>query len=138
MVIHSFCIRNTADDWKRCFVCGICWLSPNEIGVNPRQLHHLLGRSKSSINGVLALLNYKPLSTRRIEAQRLSQAFPWLETHSTERRLWTIRKLPGGENEPSDVAPDEEGAGIIEEKELEGSLHWPDDGHWDEFFFADL
>jgi hypothetical protein len=99
-LINSFCIRNTADDWRRCLVCGVCWLGPDEIAVNARRLQNLLARSKSSINGVLALMHYNALRMEQAQAHRLSQAIPWLETHPTEARQWTIRKRMIIDNDP--------------------------------------
>jgi hypothetical protein len=44
--IKDFAIRHDDDDWKRCLVCGIVWLT-DAVAVSTRQLSLLIGKSKS-------------------------------------------------------------------------------------------
>jgi hypothetical protein len=90
--IHSFCIRNEWSDWIRCLMCGIAWLSPDEIAVNARQLKYVLGKSKSSINGSLALLGYTAVSQTTHQAPKTFAAIPYLQTRTLELRQWTVRR----------------------------------------------
>jgi hypothetical protein len=90
--IRSFCIRNEWSDWIRCLVCGITWLSSDEIAVNPRQLTYVLGKSKSSINGSFALMGYTAVPMKAHQGSLIAKAIPYLETHIFELRQWSVRK----------------------------------------------
>lgn len=118
--IRQFCIKNDDDDWKRCLVCGICWiphsssnesspLSPPEVeslndsglykwsinqdlAINTRQLRILIAKSKSTINGALAKMGYESVPTKGSDAEDLIGAIPFLNNHYTEMRQWTIRR----------------------------------------------
>ena len=118
--IRQFCIKNDDEDWKRCLVCGICWiphsssndsspLSPPEVeglndgnyykwsinhdlAINTRQLRILIAKSKSTINGALAKMGYESVPTKGSDAEDLIGAIPFLNNHYTEMRQWTIRR----------------------------------------------
>ncbi|EAX93246.1 hypothetical protein TVAG_156100 [Trichomonas vaginalis G3] len=90
--IHKFCIRNDSDDWKRCLVCGVCWLS-SYIGINVKQLRILTDKSKSNINGVLAKLGYVQVQNTQ-HKKELIEAIPFLKGNYLEQRFWTIRSNP--------------------------------------------
>lgn len=88
--IKSFCIKGDSDDWKRCLVCGVCWLS-NGIAINTRQLGLLIDKCKSSINGSLQKMGYSTLQSRSESAGPLTEAIPELKNNFTELREWTVR-----------------------------------------------
>jgi hypothetical protein len=108
--IRKFCIRGDDSDCARCLVCGICWLDRDEIGINTRQLRLLIAKSKSSINGAFAKMNYVTLPSRGKELDRLCRALPLLKEFPTELRQWTIRSpVEGTTLEPIPIAVFEEG-----------------------------
>jgi hypothetical protein len=89
--IRKFCIRGDDRDSARCLVCGICWLDGEEIGINTRQLRILIAKSKSSINGAFAKMNYVTCPSKEREIARLCRALPLLKKFPAELRQWTIR-----------------------------------------------
>jgi hypothetical protein len=88
--IRSFCIRNKEDDWKRCLVCGVCWL-PSGIAINNRQLSILIDKCKSSINGSLQKMGYSSLQSRNESTGALYDSIPLLRNNFNELREWTVR-----------------------------------------------
>lgn len=88
--IKTFCIKGDSDDWKRCLVCGVCWLS-NGIAINTRQLGLLIDKCKSSINGSLQKMGYSTLQSRSESAGPLAEAIPELKNNFSELREWTVR-----------------------------------------------
>jgi hypothetical protein len=134
LLIRRFCIRNAEDDWRRCLVSGICWLEPETIAVNSRHLGHLLGRSKSSTNGVLALMKYAAQEMTDDSIRRLCRAIPYLAQNPRELRQWTLRKLVLDAPQNEDVLPQEHQANEDQPKAVEGiDVGW--DG-WDPDFFC--
>lgn len=88
--IQIFCIRGDSDDWKRCLVCGVCWI-PNGIAINTRQLGLLIDKCKSSINGSLQKMGYTTLQSRSESSAPLIEAIPALKSNFAELRQWTVR-----------------------------------------------
>jgi hypothetical protein len=84
--LQSFCICNDESDWICCLVCGIPWLSRDEITVNARNLKTILGKNKSSINGALALMDYVDIPPRIEQITRTSSVIPYHAAHNTELR----------------------------------------------------
>ena len=93
--IRSFCIRDDGRNAERCLVCGICWPDDGSLGINIRQFRMLINKSKSSINGALAKMQYVTVPTRDEDEKKLFQAVPYLRGHYLEQRQWTIRKKNG-------------------------------------------
>lgn len=91
--IHQFCIKNDENDVLRCMVCGVCWLPPKGIAINIRQLHVLLDKCKSSINGSLQRMGYNPLPPKNDLVNKLIEFIPNLKNNFSELREWTIRTL---------------------------------------------
>lgn len=89
--IKKFAIRNDSDDWKRCLVCGICWL-PEGIAINTHQLKILIFKCKSSINGSLQKMGYNVNLGRTEAANAMTSSIPFLKNSSSELRQWTVRK----------------------------------------------
>jgi hypothetical protein len=88
--IKKFCKRGDNDDWKRYLVCGICWIN-EDIAINTRQLRILLGKSKSTINGVFSKMNYETLPVKNHETG-LQDRIPFLRGNFSESRQWTVRR----------------------------------------------
>jgi hypothetical protein len=88
--IHTFVIRNDADDWKRALVCGICWLR-GSIAVNTRQLRLLVSKCKSSINAMFQNIGYVTVPTTTDYGAAIAQFFPSIKDNFAELRKWTIR-----------------------------------------------
>jgi hypothetical protein len=88
--IRTYCIRNADDDWKRCLVCGVCWLS-NGIAFNTRQLCIICDKCKSSINGVLHQLGYANILPRFESNEALAEAMPILKSNFNQLIEWTVR-----------------------------------------------
>jgi hypothetical protein len=89
--IQEFCLRHAPDDWKRCLVCGVCWIGP-DIAINTRQLCLLLDKCKSSINGALSKMGYGTTPLKSAIAQSLLACIPFLKGNFLEQRQWTIRR----------------------------------------------
>jgi hypothetical protein len=87
--IKAFVIRETDEDSKRGFVCGLCWTG-DSIAVNTRHLAMLTGYSKSSINGFFANLGYTAVP-ETIDAE-LIRCFPHLKNNFPELRQWSMRR----------------------------------------------
>jgi hypothetical protein len=98
--IRVFCIRHDEDDWKRCLVCGVCWL-PNGIAINNRQLSILIDKCKSSINGSLQKMGYSTLQSRNESSGSLSDAIPLLKNNFNELREWTVRLFMAATPQPN-------------------------------------
>ena len=90
--IKVFCIRNDEDDWKRCLVCGVCWL-PMGLAINTRQLSMLIDKCKSSINGSLQKMGYGTIQSRSESSNALSDVIPVLKKNFNELREWSIRQF---------------------------------------------
>jgi hypothetical protein len=90
--IHSFCVRIDQDDWKRMVACGVGILDPFTIALNPMRLGHLIGKSKSSINGSFQKMRYSAAIMTNADTSRLQILFPCLKQWPDEFRHWTIRK----------------------------------------------
>ncbi|OHT07381.1 hypothetical protein TRFO_24468 [Tritrichomonas foetus] len=95
--IKTFSIRNNADDWKRCLVCGIFWLPNNEIAVNSKQLCLLLSKCKSSINGSFQSIHYIAATNSFEKVKTLVETLPFSKTSLIELRQWTVRQLDTGQ-----------------------------------------
>jgi hypothetical protein len=129
-LVRSFCTRGQRDDWLRCLVCGICWLDGEMIAANTKQLRHVLGRSKSSINGSLTLMNYVSVPACHRDVEMLCTAIPFLACRRNELRLWTIRRAV--EQHEQDVTAEDS-----EQQQAAQSAfaHWEDqsgDDHFDD------
>ena len=90
--IKSYAVRHQSDDWKRCLVCGVCWLD-NSIAINIRQLTILVNKCKSSINGSLHKMGYFSSTSHSDTNNALVTAIPLLNGNFPELRQWTIRQL---------------------------------------------
>lgn len=90
--IRKFCIQGDEDDWKRCLVCGVCWMN-GYTGINVKQLRYLTDKSKSNINGVLAKLGYIQVQSIQLKKE-LIETIPFLKGNYLEQRFWTIRSNP--------------------------------------------
>jgi hypothetical protein len=97
--IRAFCVRPDEDDWKRCLVCGVYWLSSG-IAINNRQLSLLLDKCKSSINGSLQKMGYSTLQARTESTNALSDAIPVLKNNFNELREWTVRLFMAASPQP--------------------------------------
>jgi hypothetical protein len=104
--VRSFCVRNDDDDWKRCLVCGICWL-PNAIAICNRRLSILTHKCKSSINGSLQLMRYGTHQTRFDTSAAVIAAMPKLRDIFSEFREWTVRIMETVPSPPNttDIVP---------------------------------
>ncbi|EAY23140.1 hypothetical protein TVAG_183770 [Trichomonas vaginalis G3] len=98
--IKNFCIKGDSDDWKRCLVCGVCWL-PEGIAINNRQFQVLIDKCKSSINGSLQKMGYGTIQSRQESIKLLSEHIPFLATNYQEAREWSVRQFISVTPEPS-------------------------------------
>lgn len=89
-MIHEFCIRHDSDDWKRCLICGICWINQN-IAINNRHLCFLVDKCKSSINGALTKMGYKTAPINSSFTKDFLEYIPFLKGNFIEQRQWTVR-----------------------------------------------
>ncbi|EAX90710.1 hypothetical protein TVAG_328100 [Trichomonas vaginalis G3] len=89
--IKRYIYQNDGSEWKRCLVCGICWIGTS-IAINTRQLRLLIDKCKSSINGALAKLGYSSEIIRGEGSPELITSIPYLKCNFVEQRQWTIRR----------------------------------------------
>lgn len=88
--IRQFCHRGDDDDWKRCCVCGVCFLKCG-IALNSHQMKYLTNKCKSSINGALKMMKYKTTSARGDINPELVDFLPILKGNTNELRQWSVR-----------------------------------------------
>ena len=88
--IRNFAQRGDKDDWKRCCVCGLCFLKCG-VAVNSRQLKYLINKCKSSINGALKKMKYETISARGDINPELVDFLPILKGNIPELRQWSVR-----------------------------------------------
>lgn len=98
--IKSFCMRGDDDDWKRCLVCGVCWL-PVGIAINNRQFSLLISKCKSSINGSLQRMGFGTIQSRSESTKVLSDALPLLKDNFVELREWSVRQYVANTPQPT-------------------------------------
>ena len=91
--IKQFCHQGDDNDWKRCLVCGICWLSDRLLAVNNQRLMSVLCRSKSAINDMLVKLKYRTEAITNENKCLVTDIIPYLENHPEELRHWTLRRM---------------------------------------------
>jgi hypothetical protein len=123
--IRTYCIRGDNDDSLRCLVCGICWLSANEIAINIRYLHLLLNKAKATINGALAKMQYNPIPLKGDAADRLTSAIPQLKDNYQELRFWSVRRVSAVEEQfivPVPISP----ASVPIAGQSKDGWDWPD------------
>ena len=89
--IKTFCTKGDADDWKRCLVCGVCFMQ-DSIAVNTKRLEQVFSKSKSTINQSLKKLGYDGCSKMKQNYTTLFRYIPHLKLDYTEQRQWSIRK----------------------------------------------
>ena len=99
-LIKIYINRYDENDWKRSLVCGICWLNDG-IAINTMQFSGLLGKCKSSINGSLQMLGYKPFPCSSSQNKELLDKIPYLKQNPSDIKQWTLRKKYTMKNEPS-------------------------------------
>lgn len=90
-LIYEFTIRNDEEDWKRCLVCGLCFIC-QDIAINIRQICFLTSKCKSSINGALSKMGYKTVPFKSSSRIELYARIPYLNKNFYEQKQWTIRK----------------------------------------------
>jgi hypothetical protein len=94
--IRRYCESHVDESWLRYLVCGICWMSSGDIAVNTHQLRLLIGKSKSTINGVFAKMGYV---TPDLDAKALIEKIPMLTSCPRQLRQWTTRRKPDNKME---------------------------------------
>jgi hypothetical protein len=94
--IRGYCESRVDDSWVRYLVCGICWMGSGEFAVNTHQLRLLIGKSKSTINGVLAKMGYR---THALDDNALIEKIPMLANCPRQLRQWTTRRKPENKTE---------------------------------------
>ena len=89
-MIRQFAEKGDENDWKRCLVCGVCWMD-RAIAINTRQLRLLIAKCKSSINGSLQKMGFSTNPSHSESWKILFSRIPLLKDNFTEIRQWTIR-----------------------------------------------
>jgi hypothetical protein len=92
-LIENYCIRGDINDWKRCRVCGLCWLDFETVAVDVRRLSWVLGRAKPSINTNFVMMGYETVKVSTEVWGLLRLKLRILQSEPKEMRSWTIRKL---------------------------------------------
>jgi len=91
--IKRFALRGDSNDWKRCLVCGVCWLESG-IAINIKQLQCLIRKCKSSINTTMRKLGYSLSASRGDVNDELVAYLPSIQGNTAELRKWSVRKPP--------------------------------------------
>lgn len=90
--IRQYIEKGDGRDNDRALVCGIIWI-PDGIAINTHQLHLLIDKCKSSINGSFQAMNYGTNPTASDSAGQIITKFPFLKDNFPELRQWTVRTL---------------------------------------------
>ena len=90
-IFKSYLNKKDGEDWKRCLVCGFCFLSDNKIAVNTNQLKLFLKAAKSTINSYMIDQLYS-VSTDPEDIKELYKSIPYLRSRPPIAKQWTIRK----------------------------------------------
>ena len=98
--IKFFCVKHDGNDWKRCLVCGICWLQ-NGIGVNNTTFSKLIDLCKANINFSFQKLGYSLFKDRDETYRIISQRFPPLKNNAAELKRWNVRIFSAETPQPS-------------------------------------
>ena len=97
--VKRYAVKGDDDDWKRCMVCGVCWID-NGIAINTRQLRLLIDKCKSSINGSLHRMGYNPSTSTGEVNNALIDKIPILKGNFSELRQWTVRQQGAATPQP--------------------------------------
>jgi hypothetical protein len=89
--LKIFQFSTPEDTWKRLLVTGFVELE-DALAINVTQLHKLIFKSKSSINGSLRRMGYSIKQNPTAELDKLFEFIPALRRSATELRQWTIRE----------------------------------------------
>lgn len=92
--VKAFCRMGNGLLSIRSVVCGICWIG-DDIALNICDFRNLIGRSKSSINGVFQKMGYESVTVKGKELSLLLTNLPILKSKMSECRKWTIRRVVG-------------------------------------------
>jgi hypothetical protein len=110
--LKIFQFHTQDDTWKRCLVTGFVELD-DSLAINVTQLHTLIFKCKSSINGSLRRMGYSVALNTVAAFNKLFEVIPALKRNPAELRQWTIRQpsepredTTSGEEEPSDTQHD--------------------------------
>ena len=122
--IKRFAMRGDANDWKRCLVCGVCWL-PQGLSLNTHQLRILIFKCKSSINGSLQKMGYTSNLSRPEATAAMTAAIPFLADHPSQLRQWTVRALVS--QQPSSPPVVEAEPAESAERKVEINIGQPED-----------
>jgi len=90
MEIKRYCVLGDEEDWKRCLICGVCWMG-FDIAINTRRLSKIIDKCKSSINGALHQLGYGQSLTKSEVSERITSFIPFLKDKFNELKFWSIR-----------------------------------------------
>jgi hypothetical protein len=88
--VLRFVEHGTTFKEHRCIVAGICFAGPY-VCINTRLLKNLLGRCKSSINGIFQQLGYSTLRTKSKARLCVVGCMPSLGVQQDFVRQWAVR-----------------------------------------------
>jgi hypothetical protein len=88
--IIDFIDSSPANREHRAIICGLVVRDPF-ILVNNRQLKHVIGRCKSSINGSFQQIGYLAVKTKDKARECTKLLIPSLATDPGQLKLWTVR-----------------------------------------------
>jgi hypothetical protein len=136
--IRAWAQRCEPDDWKRCLVCGLYYLSSG-IAVNSHQLKFLTKTCKSAINGTLRILGYTTVSARGDVNADLVAAFPFLQGKTHALRQWSLRRCAENWEKKIEINKEEQSDGDFEQPEVlrpsEDNSSHPESWAWSDFVF---
>jgi hypothetical protein len=117
----AYCDRSIEGKWPRYFACGICRL-PTCFAVNIQRLKGLLGKSKSSLNGVFQKMGFERVTATKDEVAALRTQLKRLNLGG-ELRQWTFKRMSLAQTAAQMELPDlslahEDPAGILDPSEL--------------------
>lgn len=102
--IKEYVVKNDQDDWRRSFATGVIYLK-DSIAINIKQLIHLLGKCKSSINGSLHHLGYVARPASKESDDELVVTIPYFNQNRRELKRWTIRQKRSSRRRSTKVVP---------------------------------
>ena len=106
-LVKHFCIQpqNPENDNIRCLVCGLYWLPQGSLAINIRQLHILIDKCKSSINGSLQRIGYRMITNQSEALKSLAHFLPQINNYQ-EIREWSVREF-GVQTPQPELSPTE-------------------------------
>ena len=89
-LIEDYIAKDESGANERALICGYLYIG-KMLAINTRQLMHLVGKCKSSINSGFQAIGYKVIPMDAESAVTLMKTYPFLKNQISLTRQWTLR-----------------------------------------------